>query len=113
MVEVSPSIVISALPVSSYGYAAKSEDSMTCTYINNIVKGSYNEKGQIYLNLKEYRESAGYNSDDTEVTGAQAFWLSFFIIGSVGIAGYAAFLHKQLTGGKGMASTEYSGGSMA
>lgn len=98
---------------SSYGYSEKQESSLSCNYISNVMKGAYNEKGQIYLNLKAYKSQEGYHeSPDAKVTGAQSFWLSFFIIGTVGLAGYGAMLHKKLTGGE-KASSIYQGGSLA
>ena len=98
---------------SSYGYSAQQEDNISCNYISNVMKGAYNEKGQIYLNLKAYKSQEGYHvNPDAKVTGAQSFWLTFFILGTVGLAAYGAMLHKQLTGGE-KASSIYQGGSMA
>lgn len=99
---------------SSKSYSEKEEEKIACTYISNVMKGAYDEKGQIYLDQKSYNAQEGYHTDpESEVTGAQKFWLWFFILGCVGVGGYGAMLHKQLTSGGDKSDSLYSGGQMA
>jgi len=101
---------IAEICVNIYNDAAKCEanmftsnsygdsDDTSCTFIQNVLKGSYNEKGQIYLDLQEYYSQAGYHEEqDSEVTGTQTFFLVVFIVGSVALLGYATMLHNKIT----------------
>uniref|UniRef100_A0A7S2P0U7 Uncharacterized protein n=1 Tax=Leptocylindrus danicus TaxID=163516 RepID=A0A7S2P0U7_9STRA len=99
---------------SSKSYAEKEKEQIACTYISNVMKGAYDEKGQIYLDLKSYNAQEGAHSEpEAKVTGAQKFWMWFFILGCVGLGGYGAMLHKQLTAGGDKSDSLYSGGQMA
>jgi len=110
------------LPVSYYNnnnnnqnnvQATQQSQEISCTYIKNVIKGAYNEKGNIHLSLKDYKSQSGYHEEpESKVTGTQGFFLFFFIAGCVGLAGYGAFLHKQVSG-DGKAESIYQGGSMA
>jgi len=72
-----------------------------------LKSGTYSQDGEIVVG-----GSSSYSSGGTSTTGGQKFALTFFILGTVGLAVYAAMLHSQLTkGGKADLSTQ--GGAMA
>ena len=80
-----------------YSYGASQESQMTCTFLTNVMKGSYDESGRIYLNQKQYNAQHGRHiKPDTKVTGTQSFFLTFFILGTVGLLVYAGMLHQKI-----------------
>jgi len=89
------------------GYANQlAQEEVVCDFVESLKAGSYDETGEIVVNGANSSIGGG-----AETTGGQKFALTFFILGTVGLAGYAAMLHSKLTkGASGLADT---GGSMA
>lgn len=82
-------------------------EELVCSYIYSLKSGTYSQDGEIVIG-----GSPSYSPGGTSTTGGQKFALTFFILGTVGLAVYAAMLHSQLTkGGKADLSTQ--GGAMA
>jgi len=82
-------------------------EELICEYISSLKSGTYSQDGEIVIG-----GSPSYSPGGTSTTGGQKFALTFFILGTVGLAVYAAMLHSQLTkGGKADLSTQ--GGAMA
>eukprot|EP00558_Chaetoceros_sp_UNC1202_P013718 CAMPEP_0197232888 /NCGR_PEP_ID=MMETSP1429-20130617/1092_1 /TAXON_ID=49237 /ORGANISM="Chaetoceros sp., Strain UNC1202" /LENGTH=428 /DNA_ID=CAMNT_0042691029 /DNA_START=26 /DNA_END=1312 /DNA_ORIENTATION=+ len=95
---------------SDYGnYAANqvSNEELVCDFISSLKSGTYSQDGEIVIG-----GSKVYTAGGTSTTGGQKFALTFFIIGTVGLAVYAAMLHSQLTKG-GKADLSAQGGAMA
>jgi len=100
---------------SSYDFAQYSEmdseqianEELVCAFISSLNSGTYSQDGEIVVG-----GNPTYTPGGTSTTGGQKFALTFFILGTVGLAVYAAMLHSQLTkGGKADLSTQ--GGAMA
>ena len=109
---------LSAAQSSSYSYnsqyTAEEQKAMTCSYIDSVARGTYNEEGKIYLNQKSYNKQKSYHrTPDPVVTGAQSFWLSFFIIGCVGLAAVGTHLHRSLRNTDKTAQLIYSSGQIS
>ena len=89
------------------GYANQlAQESVVCGFVESLKAGSYDESGEIVVN--------GANSSIgglAATTGGQKFALTFFVFGTVGLAGYAAMLHSKLT--KGSSGLSESNGAMA
>ena len=112
-----------------YGYAAKCENThgfegmtsnsnyysenqvaneeLVCDFISSLKSGTYDQGGEIVVG-----GSKVYSAGGTSTTGGQKFTLTFFIIGTVGLAVYAATLHTSLTKG-GKPNLAAQGGAMA
>jgi len=84
-----------------------SQEEVVCDFINSIESGTYEDNGEISL----YGAGSTTNGG-SDTTGGQKFALTFFILGSVALAGYAAMLHNKLTKG-GKAGLSSQGGAMA
>jgi len=84
----------------------KNED-LVCEFISSLHSGTYSQDGEIVIG-----GSKMYSTSGSSTTGGQKFALTFFIIGTVGLAVYAAMLHSQLTKG-GKADLSSQGGAMA
>merc|ERR1719343_543566 len=83
------------------------QEGVVCDFVESLKAGSYDETGEIVVN----GASSSIGGGGAETTGGQKFALTFFILGTAGLAGYAAMLHSKLTrGATGLADT---GGSMA
>lgn len=78
-----------------------------CNYMQNVMSGIYDMSGEISISGGRSVTGGG-----PATTGGQKFALTFFILGSVGLAGYAAMLHQQLTKGA-KANLANQGGAMA
>merc|ERR1711915_607386 len=89
-----------------YYNQAKNED-LVCEFISSLHSGTYSQDGEIVIGGNKR-----YSSSGSSTTGGQKFALTFFIIGTVGLAVYAAMLHSQLTKG-GKADLSSQGGAMA
>jgi len=63
-----------------------------CDFISSLKSGTYAQDGEIVVG-----GSNSYRSGTTSTTGGQKFALTFFILGTVGLAVYAAMLHTNLT----------------
>merc|ERR1712228_230808 len=83
------------------------QEDVVCDFISSIKSGTYQDNGEIslYGNSKNVKGASS-------TTGGQKFALTFFILGSVALAAYAAMLHSKLSKGSqaGLASR---GGAMA
>jgi len=77
--------------LSGYGNQ-KANEEVVCDFIESIAIGSYDEQGEILV----YGGSSGY-SGSAITTGGQKFALTFFILGTAGLAVYASMLHSKLT----------------
>lgn len=90
-------------------YAANQQanEELVCDFISSIKTGTYSQDGEIVIG-----GSRVYTKGGTRTTGGQKFALTFFILGTLGLAAYAAMLHSQLTKGGGP-SLSAQGGAMA
>jgi len=94
-----------------YAYQASNQlenEELVCDFIDSIRSGTYSQDGEIVIG-----GSRVYTKGGTQTTGGQKFALTFFIIGTVGLAVYSAMLHSQLTKGSGKADLSSQGGAMA
>lgn len=76
-------------------YASENQlenEETVCDYISSLKSGTYSQDGEIVVG-----GSNSYHSGATSTTGGQKFALTFFILGTVGLAVYAAMLHTNLT----------------
>jgi len=89
-----------------YGVQNDNEE-LVCSFIDSLVAGTYSQEGEIVVG-----GMASVVSGGSSTTGGQKFALTFFILGTVGLAVYAAMLHSQLTKG-GKSSLSSQGGAMA
>ena len=83
------------------------QEEVVCDYMASLMAGTYDENGEIIVTGKSSSFGGG-----SSTTGGQKFALAFFIIGTVGLAAYAAVLHSKLTKG-GKADLSRQGGAMA
>jgi len=82
-------------------------EELVCNFITAVKSGTYDMTGEIVVTGGRANVASG-----TTTTGMQKFSLTFFILGSVGLAGYAAMMHSQLTKGA-KADLSRQGGAMA
>jgi len=82
------------------------QEEVVCDFVESLKAGSYDETGEIVV-YGANSSTGGYS----ETTGGQKFALTFFILGTAGLAGYAAMLHSKLT--KGVVGLTQAEGSMA
>jgi len=82
-------------------------EELVCDFISSLRGGTYSQDGEIVIG-----GSKVYTAGGTSTTGGQKFALTFFIIGTVGLAVYSAMLHTQLTKG-GKPNLAAQGGAMA
>jgi hypothetical protein len=95
------------------GYSAYSgyenqlaNEAVVCDYMQSIRSGTYDETGEIIVS-----GAASSRDGSAATTGGQTFALSFFVIGTIGLAIYAAVLHSKLV--KGKVNLSRAGGIMA
>jgi hypothetical protein len=89
------------------GYSSQlTQEEVVCDYIESIKAGSYDERGEIVVNGANSASGGG-----AKTTGGQKFALTFFVLGTVGLAAYAGMLHTKLT--KGSVGLHNQGGAMA
>jgi len=89
-------------------YANQEEqEELVCDYISSLKSGTYDESGEIVV-----QGGSSVVGGGAKTTGGQKFALTFFILGTVGLAVYAAMLHSKLTKG-GKADLANQGGAMA
>jgi len=74
-----------------YANQAANEETV-CTFIKAVNGGVYDEKGEISLSSSNVSTGGGSGT-----SGAQKFFLSAFVIGTIGLLAYGATLHSQLT----------------
>lgn len=84
------------------------QESVVCDYMQSLKSGTYDESGEIIVS-----GSNSMRNGSKSTTGGQKFALTFFIIGTVGLAVYAAVLHSKLVKGGGKVDLSGSGGAMA
>lgn len=86
------------------------QEQVVCKFINSLSSGTYDETGEIRVG-----SAKSYNSgSDTTTTGAQKFFLTVFILGTVGLAVFAAMLHQKITkGDKNPEGLAAQGGTVA
>jgi hypothetical protein len=93
---------------SYYGYENQvAEEEVVCEYMQSLKSGTYDEQGEIIVTGSSSSRRSGKST-----TGGQKFALTFFILGTVGLAVYAAMLHSKLVKG-GKSDLASSGGAMA
>jgi len=90
----------------NYDNQVRNEE-LVCDFISSLKAGHYDQTGEIVVSGGRTTLGGGAST-----TGGQKFALTFFILGSVGLAGYAAMLHQQLTKGA-KADLSRQGGAMA
>jgi len=91
----------------NYGYYSSNED-VVCDFISQIKSGSFDAaSGEIVLKGKNVVSGGGQGT-----TGGQKFALTVLILGTIGLAVYAATLHSSLTKGA-KADLSKQGGQMA
>jgi hypothetical protein len=97
------------------GYAAYdgydnqvSQESVVCDFIDSMKAGSYDEQGEIVVN-----GGSGSAGGGAKTTGGQKFALTFFVLGTVGLAAYSGMLHSKLTKGSGAKLAGQGSGAMA
>merc|ERR1712194_998155 len=90
----------------NYDNQVRNEE-LVCDFISSLKAGHYDQTGEIVVSGGRTTLGGG-----AATTGGQKFALTFFILGSVGLAGYAAMLHSQLTKGA-KADLSRQGGAMA
>lgn len=80
-----------------YGYENQlANEEVVCDFLQSLKSGTYDEAGEIIVTGASSSMSGGQNT-----TSGQKFALSFFVIGTIGLAVYAAMLHSKLVkGGK-------------
>jgi len=88
-------------------YNQEAQEELVCDYIQSLKSGTYDESGEIVVSGGTSVVGGG-----AQTTGGQKFALTFFILGTVGLAVYAAMLHSKLTKG-GKADLANQGGAMA
>lgn len=92
----------------NWSYANQvAQEELICDFISLLQSGTYDQSGEIDVSGGRTTES-----DGTKTTGGQKFALTFFIIGTVGLAGYGVVLHNQLTK-SAKADLSRQGGAMA
>lgn len=81
-----------------------SNEQSVCEFISTVNAGHYDSTGEIIL-------SGGRTtlSNSAMTTGGQKFALTFFVIGTVGLASYAAYLHQKIVKGSGAELAEQGG----
>lgn len=76
-----------------YDVQAANEETV-CDFITTIQSGHYDETGEIVV----VGGQSTILSSSIQTTGGQKFALTFFVIGTVGLAAYAALLHQKIKG---------------
>lgn len=95
---------------SYYGYENQlAQESVVCDFIQSLKSGTYDEEGEIIVS----GASSSSASAASSTTPGQKFALSFFVIGTVSLAIYAAVLHSKLVKGSRSEFLSTSGGAMA
>lgn len=85
------------------------QENVVCNFVSSLSSGTYDETGEIRVGA-----SSSSSSSTASTTGAQKFFLTVFILGTVGLAVYAAMLHQQITKGAGSdAQLSSQGGTIA
>jgi len=88
-------------------YNQYAQEDLVCAFINTISNSAYDQSGEIYLKSKSTNVEGA-----TEATGGQKFAVTIFVLGTLGLAVYAAQLHAELTKGS-TSGLSNQGGAMA
>ena len=68
-----------------------------CQYIANINSGAYNNSGGLVVKSSMLYTVGGRSTISlVQTTGGQKFVLTFFVIGTVGLVAYAAYLCRKV-----------------
>uniref|UniRef100_A0A7S2L4H5 Uncharacterized protein n=1 Tax=Leptocylindrus danicus TaxID=163516 RepID=A0A7S2L4H5_9STRA len=95
-------------------FASEAQRTTACNFIGNVARGSYNERGRVYLDQKSYNMQQGYHTEPTvQVSAVQTFWLTVLIVGCVGMAGLAMRLHRSIVNANKTVEHIYSAGHIA
>jgi len=103
--EVSHGFTTGIASVEGYENQAAQEE-LVCSYISSLTAGTYSESGEILVS------GASKTVSSKSSTGGQKFALTFFILGTVALAGCAVMLHQKLTKG-GNSALANQGGALA
>jgi hypothetical protein len=91
-----------------WGYENQlANEEVVCDFMQSLKSGTYDEEGEIIVS-----GASSISGGGASTTGGQKFALTFFILGTVGLAVYAAMLHSKLVKG-GKSDLSSSGGAMA
>jgi hypothetical protein len=82
------------------------QEEVVCDFMQSLKSGTYDEEGEIIIS------GSSTSKRGKSTTGGQKFALTFFILGTLGLAVYAAVLHSKLVKG-GKSDLVSSGGAMA
>mmetsp|Transcript_8319 Transcript_8319/g.18642 ORF Transcript_8319/g.18642 Transcript_8319/m.18642 type:complete len:432 (+) Transcript_8319:85-1380(+) len=92
-----------------YDVQSANEESV-CDFITTMSSGTYDETGEVVIQ----GGSKTILASTVQTTGGQKFALTFFVIGTVGLAAYAALLHQKISkGGNNADLSEQGDGTMA
>ena len=80
---------------SDYYETQKANEESVCDYISTIQQGHYDATGEVVVQGGQTTIMAS----SVQTTGGQKFALTFFVIGTVGLAAYAALLHANIKSG--------------
>lgn len=69
----------------------------TCTFIDNILSGSYNEDGEIYSNRNDYVNQDTTHFNSLPMTATQICTITGLILTCTALFARAAFLHHTIT----------------
>eukprot|EP00978_Attheya_sp_CCMP212_P004198 scaffold9117_cov57-Attheya_sp.AAC.2 len=84
------------------------QENLVCKYMSALESGTYDESGEIVIAGMSSSRNSG-----SKTSGGQKFALTFFILGTAGLAVYGAMLHQSLTKGSGGGGLSSQGGAMA
>jgi len=91
-----------------YGYENQlAQEEVVCDFMQSLKSGTYDETGEIIVTGASSSMAGGIAT-----TSGQKFALAFFVVGTVGLAIYAAMLHSKLVRG-GKTDLSSSGGALA
>mmetsp|Transcript_30750 Transcript_30750/g.64465 ORF Transcript_30750/g.64465 Transcript_30750/m.64465 type:complete len:421 (-) Transcript_30750:246-1508(-) len=79
-----------------------------CDFISTIESGHFDETGEVVI-----QGGTAVYASSVQTTGGQKFALTFFVIGTVGLAAYAALLHSKIFKGRGADLSAQGAGNMA
>mmetsp|Transcript_38097 Transcript_38097/g.74631 ORF Transcript_38097/g.74631 Transcript_38097/m.74631 type:complete len:402 (+) Transcript_38097:79-1284(+) len=81
----------------SYYSSQASNEEDVCTFISSLDSGTYDQTGDIVIGEGGVKTISGKSNT---ATSAQSLFLAVLILSTMGLAGYAAMLHDEISGGK-------------
>jgi len=78
----------------SYYQSQYANEDAVCGFISSLDSGTYDQSGEIVIGDGGVKTIKG----GTQATGGQKFFLTVFVLASIGLGGYAFTLHQQITG---------------